>query len=485
MIPLKSLEKFLRPITVLGILSALAVGCATPNIPRIEDYLSEEQELPPNQMDPETKTPGEGRFAPAEESALTLDKCLRIALDRNPRHRAAQEGIAIAREESGLARAPYYPSLSLEGSYSRRQSRAFLPEGIGGEDPPTVVGPTNDWSGGVEAGWILFDSGARAARLRTALAGEGIAGYQAEQVRQDLAREVHRGFYAVVSAQEAMTVAGQNLFRTQTHLQIAQQQEKAGAVPAADVLRARVEVADARLTLVKAESLVRLSRGGLNTAMGLPVETEAILEPPAENIIDGEEIDLAEALDEALQTRPEIKAALHRVGASRGSVDLARSAFGPRVHAAARYGRRDVDFFPDEEDWSVGLTLEWPLFQGFFRTHNLSREKYQLSREESEVRRLILKVREEVWSAYQEMREARESLSATAALVTDAQESMRQTRERYQVGAGTTTDLLDAQTTLARAELIAVDSRWQYHNSSAAFKYAVGSLLSATYEYIR
>lgn len=479
MIPYKLLKELSRPILLVSILIALGGGCATPNIPKIEDYLSEGQDPPPQiQMDMEKKIPREVRLGSAGNSALTLDKSVRIALDRNPRYRAAQEGIAIAREEVGLARAPYYPSLSLEGSYSRWQSRAFLPDGIGGDDPPTTVGPTNDWSGGVKASWMLFDSGARAARLRAALAGEGIADYQTEQVRQDLALEVHRGFYAVVSAQEAVTVARQNLSRTENHLQIARQQEEAGAVPPADVLRAKVEVADARLSLVKAESQVRLSRGGLNTAMGLPVETEVALESPAGNITDEEEINLAEALDEALQARPEINAALQRVGASRGSVDLAKSAFGPRVQAAARYGRRDVDFFPDDEDWSVGLALEWPLFEGFFRTHNLSREKYKLSREESEVRHLLLKVREEVWSAYQKMREARESLSATEALVTDAQESMRQTRERYQVGAGTTTDLLDAQTTLARAELIAVDSRWQYHNSNATFKYAVGSLLS-------
>ena len=458
-----------------GVLIWLAAGCVTPDVPRIEDYLTPEPGLP------ESGEAGIDRDRPPEEATeaagvLTLEKCLAIALDRNPRLRAAREGIAVAREEVGLARAPYYPELSLAGSYSRWQSRAFLPEGIGGPNPPTIIGPTDDWSGGLRAGWNLFDSGSRAAALRSALAREGLAGFEAERVRQELVLETRRSYYAAVAAREAVEASRQNLLRAEENLRISREREEVGAVAPADVLRTRVEVADARLALVKAESLVRLARGGLNTVMGLPVETEAALAPPAEEIFPGEEVEPAEAIRRALETRPEIQAALHRIGAARGSVDAAQSAFGPRVRADARYGRRDVDFFPEDEDWAVGLALELPLFEGFFRGHNLSREKHNLSREEEEVRHLILQVKDQVWAACQGLVEARESLPAAEVLVTEAQESMRRTRERYRVGAATTTDLLAAQTTLARAELIAVESRRGYRDARAAFDRAVGAI---------
>jgi outer membrane protein TolC len=267
----------------------------------------------------------------------------------------------------------------------------------------------------------------------------------------------------------------QNLLRAEENFRIAREREEVGAVAPAEVLRAKVEVADARLALVRAESLVRLARGELNTVMGLPVETEAVLAPLPEESHSGKEVDPAEAIRRALEARPEIHAALHRIGAARGSVDAAKSAFGPRVRADARYGRRDVDFFPDDEDWAVGLALELPLFEGFSRSHNLSREKHNLSRAEEEVRHLILLVKEQVWAACQGLRESREALPAAEVLVAEAGESMRRTRERYEVGAATTTDLLAAQTTLARAELIAVESRRRYHDAQAVLDRAVGA----------
>jgi hypothetical protein len=45
---------------------------------------------------------------PAMGKTLDLESAVRIALDQNPLNRAASEGIAVAKEAVGEARAPFY-----------------------------------------------------------------------------------------------------------------------------------------------------------------------------------------------------------------------------------------------------------------------------------------------------------------------------------------------------------------------------------------
>ena len=64
---------------------------------------------------------------PATGKTLDLESAVRIALDQNPLNRAASEGIAVAKEAVGEARAPFYPDLGLNAGYSRWKRHAFLP----------------------------------------------------------------------------------------------------------------------------------------------------------------------------------------------------------------------------------------------------------------------------------------------------------------------------------------------------------------------
>ena len=107
----------------------------------------------------------------------------------------------------------------------------------------------------------------------------------------------------------------------------------------------------------------------------------------------------------------------------------------------------------------------------------MARAKHELAKEEAQIRYLVLNVREEVWIALTKLKESHEATQASEAVVRDARESMRMTRERYEAGAATATDLLDAQTTLARAEYVLVEARWGYFSARAALDRAMGTIL--------
>jgi outer membrane protein len=408
---------------------------------------------------------------------LTLPDCIRIALEENPAGRAAAAGVQGAKEAVGEAGAPYYPEVGLQTGYRRWQTHAFLPDFV--RIPPgtaQILGPTDDWLAGLRARYTLYDFGERQAQLQVAKARQGLAREEQARIRQDIILSVYYGFYGLTSALEAKRVAEQNLDRSRDHLRLTNLRKEAGAAPKAEVLRTQVEVSNGQLTLVRAENLIRLARGNLNLSLGRPPEKPVEVTPSAQPPTRPEQMDLSLSLNQAVQSRPEIGGALKRIEVSQSNIQAARSAYGPRLRAEGSYGWRDNDFLPQDEDWAVGITLEWPLFTGFARKHRLARAKADLSKEKAEAERLMLAVRQEVWNAFSRITEMYQTLETTQTLVQDALESQRLSRERYEAGAGTVTELLDAQTALARAQATRVEAEWDYQIALATFKRATGKI---------
>ena len=122
---------------------------------------------------------------------LTLEACVRIALDKNPLMRSTREGISAAQEGIGEARAPYYPDLGLNAGYGHWQKYAFLPSEITRLGISSVIGPTDDWAASLRARYTIFDRGERKAKLRAAHASKGLAEEESVRVRLDIVLDIH------------------------------------------------------------------------------------------------------------------------------------------------------------------------------------------------------------------------------------------------------------------------------------------------------
>ncbi len=452
----------------------LLCGCAIPQLePPVEPYLRQIQsvDLPVVTQTTDVADPN------SEDGPLTLERCQRIALARNPLEEAARMGVAAARAAVGQARSAYYPTFDATASYSRWQRHIFLPEGLVRPGISPIVGPTDDWRGSLDAGYILYDSGKRRAELLTALAEQEVETWRWHEIREDLVLNVHTAFYSYLAALDAETVAEQNLMRARNHLDMAQQRYEAGAIPYAEVLRIKVDVSEARLARVRAESSVAIAHSRLNTAMGLPAGMPLEVSADDEPVTAPEQEMLAVGLEQAMHLRADVQAALYGIAAARSDIAAARSAYGPRISARGQYGREDDQFFPDDDNWSAGVFLELPLFDGHARDSRVKRSRAQLARQEAQTRNLLLRVRQEVWESHSQVEEAYEAVQATETVVEEAGESMRLTEERYQVGEATTNDLLDARTALVRAEGNRAQTHWSYQIAMANFHRSVGTLL--------
>jgi outer membrane protein len=411
------------------------------------------------------------------DRALTLDDCLKLATEKQPALAAAHAGVSAASEAVGEARAPYLPQVDFSASYHRWQRRAFLPAGLAipGRGVPELIGPLDDWNGGVFSRVTLFDFGERRAGLDAAKARLAGAQAEASATEADVRLNVQAAFYTLAAAIDLQTVAEKNLERTQAHEKLAQARANSGAVPQADVLRTQAEVASAQLQLITARSRVRTATGRLNTTLGRAAETPLAISASAQAAPPPAAAELDAATERALARRPEVASSEKRAEAARAAVSAARAARAPKLRADGSFGWRDTEFVPDTREWQAGVSIDLPIFDAGSRARRVARSKAELAREEAAFEQRRLQVRDEVWSATSEVERAWASIAANETNVRASEESLRIVRERYERGAALLTDLLDTQTALARAEGSLAESRWSYLAARASFERAVGA----------
>jgi outer membrane protein TolC len=94
----------------------------------------------------------------------------------------------------------------------------------------------------------------------------------------------------------------------------------------------------------------------------------------------------------------------------------------------------------------------------------------------SQLEQLRLQVALDVWTAYQHLTTATQSLRSTADLLNSAEQSERVVLGRYKAGVGSMLDVLNAQSALASARQQRIQSTFNWNTSRAALAQAMGSL---------
>lgn len=424
--------------------------------------------------------PAPGQSRPLLESPLTLDESVRLALERNPSLAAAAARVEAAVAEVRTARAAFAPDVSATAGYRRFESRIFLPETLPVAGAETI-GPTDDWNASILAHYTLLDGGRRKGAVEAAEAAAGAREELASAERQRIVFEVHRAFHRVRTAEAAVTSARVRERRAEEHLRVAKRLKEAGAVPRIDVLRASAEVANARLGVVAAESERSVAHASFATLLDLPAMMNiTVAGEEAGDQASRVNAVVAEGLEaltvRAVADRPEVKAARRQVELQQGRIVTARSGSRPNADLRASYGLRDDAFAPDDHEWSVGVSVRLSLFDGGATESRVARARAERLAEEADLDRLEALVREDVWTAWARLVEARTSIEAAAAAEREAAESVSHASRRYEAGAGTAADLLDAESVLAAAERRVIETRHALAVAESNLARAAGAL---------
>ena len=125
---------------------------------------------------------------------------------------------------------------------------------------------------------------------------------------------------------------------------------------------------------------------------------------------------------------------------------------------------------------SVGINLSVPLFSGFATTYQVRSAEAQVDAKNAQLEQVHLQVALDVWTAYQNLTTATQSLRTSAVLLDSAQQSAQVALGRYKAGVGSILDLLNAQSALASARQQRIQAMFSWNIDRATLAQAMGSL---------
>ena len=310
--------------------------------------------------------PGSARAEPVFTSSRRSGGAAPQPADR-PGHRCG----ANASPQSGR-RGANLPSLSFSTGASVRHQR-FNPQ-----TNTTVTGSSDSYSAGLSAQLTLFNGGQRAAGLESARAQLAAADAGLISQRFAVILNVQRTFFEVLRADDLLRVAEARVKRAEESLEAARRRAEVGTGTRSDVLRANLEVTNARQQLLQAQNQRRTAAFALGRLVGVEGAVRARHDEPLEPrpLALGRE----ELRELALRQSPVVRAAEADLVAANASLKAARAQYFPSITASSGYDwfNQDPTLTGGRTSWSLRLGLSYPIFNRFQREESVSRASVQV-----------------------------------------------------------------------------------------------------------
>jgi outer membrane protein len=399
---------------------------------------------------------------PAPGQKLSLPEAVALALRLNPILRSAQQTQVAAQTRVPQAQSAYYPRVDWLTGASR--ARTYSPSS-------DRYSTGNSVSTALAGSQLIYDFGKTGALVDEARAGVRASDAEAERTREVVVFTVRQTYFGVLQARRLVRVADAQVQRADLNLRSARGFFEVGTRAKSDVSRAEVDAANARVDQIRARNLVRIAETNFANALGLEANTQLDIE----DILTYEPVvlDQAALLSDALANRPELEQAKARLDAARAQLAGAKAGYLPDLAAVGVVGSSSDNLEP-HDTWSVGITLSWNLFQGFFTVNKVKETQALVEVARANYDALELQVRLDVQQAYIVVSEAGERIGATEVAVESARENLRLAQGRYDAGVGTILDLTEAQLSLTQAEADLVRALTDYRVGLAALDRAVG-----------
>ena len=408
--------------------------------------------------------------------SLTLEQCIQIGLERSTSMRNARLNLAIQELRIKNARAEYFPQIFSTGSYdfSDRIDFGFEPE---------------NYNLGLRGQYTIWDNGQREGGFAQARENLNATASRNDRIKQGLILDITQAYYDVLKSQELVTVSEQILARSQENTRRTRDFVEAGSLIPADIATAEVREANDQLSLLNNQNSFQIAQATLPRLLGLDpgvLLTVAVDESyqlyQDRGTIERIQIPVEEAIQIALDNRPEFQEIQAQLKVQEWSLTLAKLQRWPRLNADASYDVNLDDYLREREDfsefrsWSAGVSLNFTLFDGGILSNRVKEINMQLEQTRENASDLERSVALAVRQAYLNLKRSETSLDISKTQVLNAQLSLDVIQGRFDVDKAILLELLDAQTSFAQALTNQVNAFYDYKITQTRLQDAMGVL---------
>ena len=414
-----------------------------------------------------------------EKVTLTLDQSIQTGLQNSKRINSAKMKIRGADAKVSEINSSRLPSLSFNAVYTR----------LSNIDPFSISTPFGDFTltqninDNYNFKLSLQQPIFTGFKLKSAY---DMAEYNSmavkeeySQTEQDLILDIKTAYWNLYKANKIKKVVDENVAEMKAHLKDAENLFNQGLATNSDLLKVKVQLAEAQLRQIDAQNAVKLAMTNLSNIIELPLTTEIEVSEDLPEETDG--IDSLEALKTmAWDNRPELKAMSYRVKASETGIDYAQSGWFPQIYLVGNYNYSNPNnrYFPVEkkfrDSWDVSVSLSFDLWN-WNKTGNQTTQA-EADFEQAKDGYKILKdaVTLQVTQNYLTLEQAKEKLIVSKTSVEQAEENYRVASELFKQGLMTNSDLLDVEVALLQTKTNNVQTIVDYEIAKANLERATG-----------
>lgn len=407
----------------------------------------------------------------AQAEILTLDKAIEIAMQDSRSLQKAQFDRSASDWDMANSVSYWLPRVSYYWGWSKVDDETYDDaqdqyQAFKTFDPSAERTMWRDnYSNSISVIQPIFNSGAEIVAIHSAALAREAAHLAEANSQLELILTIKQAYYYAQKSMALVDVMNETLVLTIDSLKFANARFEAGQATRSDVLRWEAQRAGAEGNLVQYKNIMTQAMMQLNRIIGDELETQWIL-PPINIDTRPEDLLAQSDLSDQDQTAP-LKVSNHPAlqlndtsyKLTRTQIEGAVGGFLPKVNFSYNYSWDTNDTIGPDEDtaWSMGVTMEIPLFQGLGAITNTGKSVRNTQSAKRSAEQYKRQFQQGAYAARMDIQSAKLRLASARKAEMSSRENLKIINDRTRLGITTNLQQLDAQLAyqVAQSDLIA------------------------------
>ena len=408
----------------------------------------------------------------ASAEPWTLQRCLDYAAENNITLQKNRLSELDAAEQLKMSQAALFPSLSFSMSQGLgyrpfQEATVIVQNGMATSTNNKV---TENGSYGLNANWTVWNGGINHKNIQAQKVQTELTAVQTEQTLKSIQEQIAQLYVQILYTIEAKHVNEQLAATAQQQLERGQERYKVGDLAKADVAQLESQVAQTQYDVVNAQTQIDGYKRQLKSLLQLDINTP--FDVAGEEMADAQALqpipDKAEVYTQALNTRPEMRAAQLQADAANLQLDIARRGYLPSISINAGVGDSHYsasnDGFGEQLkrnlNGSVGLGVSVPIFDNRRNKTNVERAKINKTTAALDLLDKQTALGSTIENIWLQATSAQQRFISADAAVKSQETNYELINEQFKAGLKNIVDLLQARDNLLQAQQNKLQSKY-------------------------
>ncbi|MGC8976322.1 MAG: TolC family protein [Candidatus Ratteibacteria bacterium] len=384
------------------------------------------------------------------EEILTLKDCIKIAIENNLKLKVAKDEIEKKYYQKEISRKYLYPDFSSSFQYTYLGNNKGISFGI---LPPFKIVEDNNYTlkfsitHPVFTGWKIE----KTYQISKQLYEKAEIDYENEV--SNLILDVKKAYFNILKAKRFLETSLKYKENLERHLIDAKKMFQQGLVTKLDILKTELAIKNADTKIIESENYLKNAKANLNFILNRGIDEEFEIEDIFEEKEEKREYEWWK--ETALKERKEIKSFEKLISIYEKNIGIEKSNLYPQVYFFFNYNIEKGTQTSRENwgtNWNTGILISYDIWNWGQTKDKVKKAEIEKKQIEKNFDLLKNSIELEVKNSYLNLISMEEKIKETKKQIEFAEENLRVSSLLYNEGLATTTDVIDAITSLTEAK---------------------------------